>query len=82
MFIESLGLNNVWIYKGVGNIKAFLAVVKQRLTDNFIQNWNERLQASARAITYSLFNDFSYKAYLDVVKIEKLIPFWSLMRLY
>ena len=41
-------------------------VVKQRLTDNFIQNWNERIQTSSRAKTYSLFHDFLY----DVVKIE------------
>ena len=46
-------------------------VVKQRLTDNFIQNWNERIQTSSRARTYSLFHDFSYKTYLDVVKMEK-----------
>ena len=70
-FFESLGFNNVWYFQGVGNINAFLSVVKQRLTDNFIQNWNERIQASSRAKTYSLFRDFSYKTYLEIVKVEK-----------
>ena len=69
--LESLGFNNVWLFQGVGNINAFLVVVKQWLTDNFIQNWNERIQTSSRARTYSLFHDFSYKTYLDVIKIEK-----------
>ena len=46
-------------------------VVKQRLTDNFIQNWTERIKTSSCARTYSLFHDFSYKTYLDLVKIEK-----------
>ena len=68
---ESLGFNNVWYFQGVGNINAFLSVVKQRLTDNFIQNWNERIQTSSRAKTYSLFHDFSYKTYLEIVKVEK-----------
>ena len=69
--LESPGFNNVWLFQCVGNINAFLVVVKQRLTDNFIQNWNERIQTSSHARTYSLFHDFSYKTYLDVVKIEK-----------
>lgn len=46
--------------------------MKQNVTDNLIQNWNERLQASSRARTYSIFNEFPYKGYFDVVKIEKI----------
>ena len=69
--LESLGINNLRLFQGVGNINAFLVVVKQRLKDNFIQNWTERIKTSSCARTYSLFHDFSYKTYLHVVKIEK-----------
>jgi hypothetical protein len=32
--------------QGVGDINLFLAVVKQRLTDTFIQNWYATLRDS------------------------------------
>ena len=40
--LKSLGFNNAWLFQIVGNTNAFLVVVKQCLTGNFIQNWNER----------------------------------------
>ena len=82
---ESLGFNNVWYFQGVGNVNAFLSVVKQRLTDTFIQNWNERIQTSFtwfRAKTYSLFHDFSYKTYLEIVKVEKFRFVLSRIRMF
>ena len=36
--LASLGFNYVWLQQEIGNDKYFLEVVKQRLTDNFIQN--------------------------------------------
>ena len=69
--LESLGFNNVWLNQGVGNINRFMLIFRERLTDTFIQNWNERIHTSTRARSYSLFCDFSYKAYLEVLKIEK-----------
>ena len=36
----SLGFNNVWLDQGVGNYGGFITVLKQRLMDNFIQNWH------------------------------------------
>ena len=44
---------------------------RKRLTDTFFQNWNERSHTSTRARSYTLFCDFSYKTYLEVLKIEK-----------
>ena len=36
----TLGFNNVWLAQGVGNVNSFLNLVKQRLQNNFTQNWN------------------------------------------
>ena len=37
--LQSLGFNEVWINQCVGDVDIFLNLVKQRLTDTFIQNW-------------------------------------------
>ena len=79
--LESLGFNNVWLNQGVGNINRFMLIFRERLTDTFIQNWNERIHTSTRARSYSLFCDFSYKAYLEVLKIEKYRMAMSRIRL-
>ena len=55
---------DVWIQQNVGNVNIFLSLVKQRLSDNFIQNWNSRHTDSSRALFYRNFS-FGYKAYLD-----------------
>ena len=48
-----------------------MLIFREWLTDNFIQNRNEKIYTSTRAKSYSLSCDFTYKAYLDVLKIEK-----------
>ena len=40
--LMSLGFNEVWINQGMGNVNVFLSMAKQRLTDNFLQGWQER----------------------------------------
>ena len=47
----SLGFNEVWLQQGVGNYNIFISLLKQRLTDNFIQNWQARLGVSSRAVS-------------------------------
>ena len=60
-----------WLNQSVGDVKLFLYIVKQRLKDTFIQNWNARLYDSSRALFYRNFNIFCYKKYLDHVTTEK-----------
>ena len=45
-----LGFYHVRLNQGVVNVNAFLNQFKQRLNDNFTQNWYERLRNSSRAI--------------------------------
>ena len=69
--LSSLGFQWVWVNQGVGNKSNCIAEFKQRLTDNFIQNWNSRLQESSRAILYALFSNFDFQLYLDSIKVSK-----------
>ena len=50
--LSQLGFHYVWLQQGVGNEHAFLSEVRQRLNDNFIQNWSSRIHDSSRAISY------------------------------
>ena len=47
--LANLGFFDVWLAQGVGNVNIFLSVFKQRLSDNFLQSWNNRLTESSRA---------------------------------
>lgn len=71
--LASLGFNEAWLQQGVGSTDQFLLELKQRLKDNFIQNWNTRLETSSRAIFYrSIYgNLFEFKTYLNCVNISK-----------
>ena len=66
-----LGFMEAWKQQNVGNEHAFLFLVKQRLKDTFVQNWNSTLNDSSRSRFYRNFNTFGYKTYLDIVTTEK-----------
>jgi len=51
--LENLGFYNVWLNPGVGNL--FLKMFKQRMRDNYLQDWNSDIENSSRARTYRLF---------------------------
>ena len=69
LLLESLGFGHVWIEQGVGDVNTFLRVFKQKLTDHFIQEWNEQVSNSSRTNTYKLIANFNFKCYLDVVTV-------------
>ena len=69
--LSRLGFYHVWLNQGVGNVNAFLNLFKQRLNDNFTQNWHERLSISSRAIFYINIADFKPKSYLNSIKVLK-----------
>ena len=48
----TLRFYDVWLSQGVGNYEGFMSVLKQGLTDNFVQNWDTRLEESSRAFMY------------------------------
>ena len=68
----SLGFYDVWLQQSVGDIDMFLAILKQRLKDNFVQNWHERLHNSSRALFYRTIANFEFQSYLDIFNANKL----------
>ena len=57
--------------QGVGNYEGFMTFLKQRLTDNFIQNWHSRLEESSRAIFYRSIASFQLQPYLQSLNVTK-----------
>ena len=77
----SLGFYEVWMHQGVGNIKSFISILKQLLTDTFIQNWRARLEESSRANFYKVFAIFQLQPYLDKLSVSKFIQALSRLRM-
>ena len=77
----SLGFNNVWLQQGVGDFNGFMSVLKQRLTDNFVQNWSARLENSSRALFYRSFASFRFQPYLEFINIQKFSQSFSKLRM-
>ena len=61
----SLGFYVVWLDQGVGNYKGFMIVLRQRLTDNFVQNWHSRLEDSSRALFSKSLASSQFQPYLE-----------------
>lgn len=67
----TLGFGEAWYYQSVGNKNIFLTLAKQRIRDQFLQNWNSRLHDSSRAIFYRNIATFMFQPYLDIINIAK-----------
>ena len=59
----SLGFQDVWMFQTVGDINLFLSIVKQRLRDQFCQNWEARLNDSSRALFYRNIVVYRFQPY-------------------
>ena len=62
----TLGFYDVWFFQEVGNVSVFLSNVKQRLSDQFIQGLDGRLNISSSASLYKYISSFKFKPYLDI----------------
>ena len=59
------GFGFVWVNQGVGDVKSFLKMFKERLIDCRWQNWQEHIQESQRFSVYKQFNsNHCVKTYL------------------
>ena len=68
--LSHLGFYHAWLSQGVGDINKFLSILKQRLTDSFIQNWRQRLNEFSRASFYKEISVFCFQPYLNIVNIK------------
>lgn len=69
--LQKFGFNHVWLNQVVENNNLFLRIFKQRVKDNFIQNWQSQINDSTRAQTYTLFAEFAFQTYLDKISVVK-----------
>ena len=69
--LSELGFYEVWVQQGVGNYNVFISLFKQRLTDNYIQNTNARLQTHSRARFFNLFGSFQFHDFLNLIRVPK-----------
>ncbi len=69
--LSELGFYDVWLSQGVGDSTQFLSILRQRIKDVFIQDWNSRLQDSSRALFYRSISNFEYHCYLDLISVKK-----------
>jgi hypothetical protein len=67
----TLGFYEVWLFQTVGDSELFLYNVKQRLKDQFLQNWSGRLNNSSRALFYKYILNHRFQPYLDLVNVKK-----------
>ena len=79
--LMSLGFYDVWLVQGVGNYERFIAVLRQRLTDNFIQNWHSRLEDSTRAVFYKSIASFQFQPYIENINESKFCNAISKLRM-
>ena len=62
------GFNIVWLQQGVGDVKAFLRVFKQRLVDMFTQEWFGTIRDRERYENYRSFKSiFEKEKYLHFI---------------
>ena len=71
-FVEStlndLGLNDVFTLQHVTNVKNFKNLIKCRLADQFIQNWQSSVNNSSKCSVYRIYKkDFHFEDYLDIL---------------
>ena len=78
--LASLGFREVWLAQGVGNVSAFLSVLKQRLSDTFMQNWHDRINNSSRANFYKTIMQFRFQPHLENINVYKYIQALSKLR--
>ena len=73
------GLPNIWETELFDNVDYLKCVIKQRLEDQFLQNWNSLVQNSPKAINYKTFKtEFKYEKYVNILEIKDAICYADL----
>ena len=69
--LSSLGIYEVWLAQGVDNTEFFMYIFKQRLHDNNLQLWHNRLENSTRAIFFREIIDFDFQWFFKCLDVQK-----------
>jgi hypothetical protein len=66
------GFSNIWETEHFNNIEYLKCVIKQRLEDQFLQNWNSLVQNSPKAVNYKTFKaEFKYERILKYFRNKR-----------
>lgn len=64
--LDDLGMSEYFINQKVDNIDHFKMLIKIRLSDQFLQNWNSTLYNSAKCLVYRCYKtEHCFEGYLD-----------------
>ncbi len=65
------GFGDVWLQQNVGHLNRFLSVFKQRLLDQFQQDWSASITSKERFEFYSIFKQsIQTEKYIDVLQLR------------
>ena len=66
--LNKLGLSNYWINQQIHVTSSFKQVVKNRIKDQFVQNWNGTIGVSSKCLNYRLYkHEFVFEKYFQVL---------------
>ena len=80
--LERNGYGYIWINKGTMFTRSFLKSFKQRLVDQFWQEWHQKITEKDRFTTYSsIKEDHNCEKYLSNINITKFRKIFTKLRL-
>ena len=66
--LNACGFPNIWNEQGALNVKWITNLVKQRLKDQFIQEWSNNINSLSKGHTYKIFKPvFRHEKYLNIL---------------
>jgi hypothetical protein len=72
--LNECGFTYIWETENVNNKEWLKCVVKQRLLDHFVQNWQISLSDSSKALNYRIFKTkFEFEEYFNILNIGDAI---------
>ena len=80
--LEKNGFGYVWMNQGVLFKNSFIKTLRQRLVDQYWQNWNSKIKENDRYSTYRNFKEnHNREAYLKVITVTKFRKIFTKLRL-
>ena len=72
--LESNGFGYIWLQQCINTSDdSFIRILKQRLTDQYLQIWNDEIEKTSNNRMYKLIkNAFGYEEYLDILNNSSL----------
>ena len=74
--LNECGYSYVWNFENFESVNWLKNVVKQRLIDQFVQNWNSKIFESPKAFNYRIFKtNFEFEEYFNILQLTDALKF-------